>query len=175
MVVIGIDPGSRHFGYGIVDTSTTFGDSKFKVQSSKFSQIRLIHADTINISHNLSLPDRLKFIYESLLQVIEKYSPYEMAVEKIFAGKKIPSSFILGYTRAIAFLVAAQKNISVYEYGSTEIKKALTGYGRAHKIQVKSMVYNLLNIDKKISYDCADALAVAICHIHSRKLLKVLK
>ncbi|MGB9709975.1 MAG: crossover junction endodeoxyribonuclease RuvC [Thermodesulfovibrio sp.] len=178
MIVIGIDPGSRHFGYGIVDTSAGTGaiqNSNFRIQSSNSNDIRLIHADTINISHNVSLPERLKFIYESLLEVIEKYSPYEMAVEKIFAGKKIPSSFVLGYTRAIAFLVAAQKQISVYEYSSTEIKKALTGYGRAHKAQVKSMVHNFLSIDKKISYDCADALAVAICHIHSRKLLKVLK
>lgn len=152
MTVIGIDPGSRHFGYGIVDAK----------------QMKLIHANTINLSYNISLPYRLKSIYEILVNMVEKYSPDEMAVEKIFVGKKITSSFILGYARAIAFLVAAQKEIPVYEYSSTEIKKALTGYGRAHKIQVKSMVYNFLHIDKKISYDCADALAVAICHINSK-------
>lgn len=160
MTVIGIDPGSRHFGYGIVDAA----------------QMKLIYADTINLPNNVKLPYRLRSIYEILMDAVEKYCPQEMAVEKIFAGKKIPSSFILGYARAIAFLVAAQKEISVYEYSSTEIKKALTGYGRAHKIQVKSMVYNFLNIDKhRISYDCADALAVAICHINSRNFLKVLK
>lgn len=152
MTVIGIDPGSRHFGYGIVDAN----------------EMKLIHANTINLSYSMSLPARLKFIYEALLKVVDRYEPAEMAVEKIFAGKKIPSSFVLGYSRAIAFLVAAQKEIPVYEYSSAEIKKALTGYGRAHKIQVKSMVYNFLNIDKKISYDCADALAVAICHINSK-------
>ncbi|MCS7163995.1 MAG: crossover junction endodeoxyribonuclease RuvC [Thermodesulfovibrio sp.] len=155
MKVIGIDPGSRHFGYGVVDSK----------------QMRLIYANTINISNYLSLPHRLKFIYEILIDVVEKYSPNEMAVEKIFAGKKIPSSFVLGYTRAIAFLVAAQKDLPVYEYSSTEIKKALTGYGKADKNQVKKMVYSFLNIDKKISYDCADALAVAICHINSKKPL----
>ncbi|MEN2995046.1 MAG: crossover junction endodeoxyribonuclease RuvC [Thermodesulfovibrio sp.] len=155
MKVIGIDPGSRHFGYGVVDST----------------QMRLIYANTINLSNYLSLPHRLKSIYETLIDVVEKYSPNEMAVEKIFAGKKIPSSFVLGYTTAIAFLVAAQKDLPVYEYSSTEIKKALTGYGKADKTQVKKMVYNFLNIDKKISYDCADALAVAICHINSKNSL----
>ncbi|GAQ95068.1 crossover junction endodeoxyribonuclease RuvC [Thermodesulfovibrio aggregans] len=159
MTIIGIDPGSRHFGYGIIDSE----------------KMKLIDAATINIPLSMSLPGKLKYIYDLLSEVIDRHNPCEMAVEKIFAGKKIPSSFILGYTRAVALLAAAQKNISVYEYSSTEIKKALTGYGRAHKIQVKSMVYNLLNIDRKISYDCADALAVAICHIHSREFLKVLK
>lgn len=158
MTVIGIDPGSRHFGYGIVNTS-----------------MKLIHAGTINISHGVSLPERLKNIYYSLMEIVKTYNPHEMAIEKVFAGKKIPSSFILSYTRAIAMLVAAEKGISVYEYSSTEIKKALTGYGKAHKKQIKSMVSNFLNLDGKISYDCADALAVAICHINSRNYLKVLK
>ncbi len=152
MTVIGIDPGSRHFGYGIVDAK----------------QMKLIHANTINLTYNVTVPYRLKSIYEILMDIVRKYSPNEMAVEKIFAGKKIPSSFVLGYARAIAFLVAAQNEIPVYEYSSTEIKKSLTGYGKAHKIQVKNMVYNFLHIDKKISYDCADALAVAICHINSK-------
>ncbi len=158
MTVIGIDPGSRHFGFGIIDTS-----------------MKLIHAGTFNLSHHLNLPERLKYIYQLLMEVVKTYNPDEMAVEKVFVGKKIPSSFILSYARAIAFLVAAQNEISVYEYSSTEIKKALTGYGRAHKKQVKTMVGNFLNLDRKISYDCADALAVAICHINSRNYLKVLK
>ncbi|MCS7214594.1 MAG: crossover junction endodeoxyribonuclease RuvC [Thermodesulfovibrio sp.] len=158
MTVIGIDPGSRHFGYGIVDAK----------------EMRLIHANTVHLSHETDMPQRLKTIYDILLSIVEDYSPDEMAIEKIFVGKKVSSSFILGYTRAIAFLVAAQKEIPVYEYSSTEIKKALTGYGRAHKIQVKSMVNNFLQIDKKISYDCADALAVAICHINSKSFLPIL-
>ncbi|HOA82694.1 MAG TPA: crossover junction endodeoxyribonuclease RuvC [Thermodesulfovibrio thiophilus] len=154
MTVIGIDPGSRHFGYGLIESKS----------------MKLIYGGTINISHSLNLPERLKSIYEILTDIVKTYMPDEMAVEKIFAGKKIPSSFILGYARAIAFLVAAQMEIPVYEYSSTEIKKALTGYGRAHKIQVKSMVHNFLNINNRISYDCADALAVAICHINSKNV-----
>lgn len=159
MTVIGIDPGSRHFGFGIVDKNS----------------MKLIHAGTLNLSHRINLPERLKSIYQKLIEIVEVYNPQEMAVEKAFVGKKIPSSFVLSYARAIAFLVAAQKGILVFEYSSTEIKKALTGYGRAHKIQVKNMVKNFLNLDGRLSYDCADALAVAICHINSRNYLKVLK
>lgn len=159
MIVIGIDPGSRHFGYGIVDSK----------------MIKFIHAGTLNLSHNVKIPERLNFIYQSLSQIIQLYKPSEMALEKAFVGKQIPSSFILSYVRAIAFLVAAQNGIPVYEYSSTEIKKALTGYGKAHKIQVKSMVKNFLNLNGRISYDCSDALAVAICHINSKSSLKVLK
>lgn len=158
MKIIGIDPGSRHFGYGIID-----------------EEMNLIDAGTLNFKAGLNLPDRLKFIYKRLGEIVENFKPDEMAVEKIFAGKKIPSSFVLGYTRAIAFLVASIYDIPVYEYSSTEIKKALTGYGRAHKIQVKNMIHHFLNINKKISYDCADALAVAVCHINSRTVAKVLK
>lgn len=157
MIVIGIDPGSRHFGYGIVDAQ----------------RMRLIYAGTLNLSHNIKIPERLNFIYQSLAEIVEKYKPSEMALEKAFAGKQIPSSFILSYARAIAILVAAQKGISVYEYSSTEIKKALTGYGRAHKIQVKSMVKNFLSLNGRISYDCSDALAVAICHINSKNCYSI--
>lgn len=152
MIVIGIDPGSRHFGYGILDSI----------------QMKLIFASTLNLDHTLEIPRRLHRIYDTLHDVIEHYRPSEMALEKAFVGKKIPSSFILNYTRAVALLVAAQRGLEVYEYSATEIKKALTGYGRAHKVQVRSMVKNFLSFNGKISYDCADALAVAICHVNSR-------
>lgn len=159
MIVIGIDPGSRHFGYGIVDAKS----------------MKLIDAGTLNISHIMKIPARLNSIYEALTEIVEVHKPTEMALEKVFVGKQIPSSFVLSYTRAIALLIAAQKSFPVYEYSSTEIKKALTGYGRAHKIQVKSMVKNFLSLNGRLSYDCADALAVAICHINSKTSLKVLK
>lgn len=152
MNVIGIDPGSRHFGYGIVDAQ----------------RMVLVHAGTLNFFHKVQIPERLNSIYQSLSEIIDLYKPSEMALEKAFVGKQIPSSFVLSYVRAIALLVSARKGIPVYEYSSTEIKKALTGYGRAHKLQVKSMVKNFLALNGRISYDCSDALAVAICHINSK-------
>ncbi|GAB6184305.1 crossover junction endodeoxyribonuclease RuvC [Thermodesulfovibrio hydrogeniphilus] len=158
MRIIGIDPGSRHFGYGIVSYS-----------------MEMIHAGTLHLAHNINIPERLNLIYQTLNEIIEKYQPNEMAIEKAFVGRTIPSSFVLTYARAIALLVAAQHQIPVFEYSSTEIKKAITGYGRADKIQVRSMVRHFLNCDGKFSYDSSDALAVAICHINSKSLLKVLK
>lgn len=159
MLVIGIDPGSRHFGYGIIQSEG----------------MKLIQAGTLNFPHSLTIPDRLNAIYDALFEIIETYGPSEMALEKAFVGKQIPSSFVLSYVRAIALLVAAKNKIPVYEYSSTEIKKALTGYGRAHKIQVKSMVKEFLSLNGKISYDSSDALAVAICHINSKNnFLKML-
>lgn len=158
MKVLGIDPGSRHFGYGIIDSSS----------------MSVITAGTINLKSNQTLAERLEVTFRLMMDIVEKFAPDEMAVEKIFVGKKIPSSFILGYMRAVPVLIAGIKKIPIYEYNSTEIKKAITGYGKAHKIQIKKMVNHFLNLNAKISYDCADALAIALCHINS-KLLKLLK
>lgn len=154
MIILGIDPGSRHFGYGFIDSTN----------------MQLIFAGTINLPYQLEIPKRLKLIYENLDKKIELYKPHEIALEKAFAGKKIPSSFVLSYARAIAILIAAQRDIPIFEYSSTETKKALTGYGKAHKIQVRSMVKHFLRINGRLSYDCSDALAVAICHIHMKRL-----
>ncbi len=158
MIILGIDPGSRHFGYGVISTS-----------------MEMIYAGTLHLAHNMSIPERLNLIYYKLNEIVEKYQPIEMAIEKAFVGRTIPSSFVLTYARAIAFLVAAQHQMPVFEYSSTQIKKAITGYGRADKTQVRSMVRHFLNCDGKFSYDSSDALAVAICHINSKSLLKVLK
>lgn len=152
MIVLGVDPGSIHFGYGFVDSKT----------------FKAVEVGTLNISPNLEIPRRLKFVYDELSKLIEKNRPSEIAIEKVFAGKRIPSSFVLSYFRAIVFLVAAQQDIPVFEYSSTEIKKALTGYGKAQKVQIKAMVKNLLGLDRRLSYDSADALAVAICHINTK-------
>lgn len=158
MKVLGIDPGSRHFGYGLVDSSS----------------MSIVTAGTINLKANQTLPEKLKTVFEIIMDIVERFGPDEMAVEKIFAGKKIPSSFVLGHIRAIPILVAGIKKIPVYEYNSTEIKKAITGYGKAQKIQIKKMLNHFFNLNFRVSYDCADALAVAVCHINS-KYLKLLK
>lgn len=152
MIVLGIDPGSRHLGYGLVESES----------------LRPICVGTLHIAHSLKIPDRLKLVYDQLCELINKHQPQEIAIEKAFAGKKISSSFVLSYIRAVVFLTAAQRDIPIFEYSSTEIKKALTGYGRAHKVQIKAMVKNFLKLNGRLSYDSADALAVAICHVNSR-------
>jgi crossover junction endodeoxyribonuclease RuvC len=130
-----------------------------------------------------NLPERLKILYNSLKTVFNEYRPSHLCIEKIFYHKSIRSAFALGSTRGIAMLLAAENDIPVFEYNSTELKMALTGYGRAEKRQVKEMVMRILNLQatsrkpqvagnihavtcEKLTDDITDALALCICHIH---------
>jgi crossover junction endodeoxyribonuclease RuvC len=116
------------------------------------------------------LPERLKLLYRSLGSVIREYKPSHLCIEKIFYHKSIRSAFTLGSTRGIAMLLAAQHAVPVFEYNPTEVKMALTGYGRAEKSQVKELVKRVLRLehaDASLSEDSSDALAVCICHVHS--------
>jgi crossover junction endodeoxyribonuclease RuvC len=127
-----------------------------------------------------TLPERLKTLYNSLKTILNEYKPSHLCIEKIFYHKSIHTAFTLGSTRGIAMLLAAENSIPVFEYNATEMKMALTGYGRAEKRQVKEMVGRLLNLNSSIvtrnassvtlSEDATDALALCICHIHSSKL-----
>ena len=134
-----------------------------------------------------TLPERLKVLYDSLKATINEYKPAHLCIEKIFYHKSIRSAFALGSTRGVAMLLAAENNIPVFEYNSTELKMALTGYGRAEKRQVKEMVIRILNlhppvspltkggIEWGLSEDMTDALALCICHINSANGLKYVK
>ncbi len=122
----------------------------------------------MNRKEHLSL--RLAKLYESLNAAIEQYRPDELCIEKIFYHKSIQSAFTLGSARGVVLLLAGQHNLPVFEYNPTELKKALTGYGRAEKRQVQEMVkiiLNLKNTPAPISEDTSDALALCICHINS--------
>jgi crossover junction endodeoxyribonuclease RuvC len=161
MRILGIDPGSICCGYGIIETS----DSKL---------IYVISGD-IKLNKKAPLPDRLKILYDSLKSIIDEYKPSHLCIEKIFYHKSIRSAFSLGSTRGIALLLAAQSDLPVFEYNSTELKMALTGYGRADKRQVQEMVKRILNLNlnsrsSDLSEDSTDALALCICHINHRRL-----
>ena len=178
MRVIGIDPGTICSGYGIVEV----GSKKLKVRgknpnfsfpTSDFSLLTYIASGEIKMNKRDTLPERLKLFYNSLKAIIHEYSPSHLCIEKIFYHKSIISAFALGSIRGIAMLLAAENNIQVFEYNSTELKMALTGYGRAEKRQVKEMVIRILQFDKltaglsrSFSEDITDALALCICHIH---------
>lgn len=110
---------------------------------------------------------RLLHIYNELDTIVKLYKPAHMAIEKIFYHKNVHSSFVLGQARGVALLLAAQRNLSVFEYNPTEIKKAVTGSGRAEKVQVKKMVTLIMNIHHPLGEDDSDALAVCICHMNS--------
>ena len=158
MRIIGIDPGTICCGYGILETGV------------RGSELTYITAGDIKLNKKDPLPVRLKTVYDSLKAVINEHNPAHLCLEKIFYHKSILSALALGSVRGIALLLAAQKDIPVFEYNSTELKMALTGYGRAEKRQVQEMVKILLNIKSStLGTDSTDALALCICHINSSR------
>ena len=152
MRIIGIDPGTRITGYGLVE----------KIGN------RLVHIDNgaIYTRADAPLSDRLKTIYNELCRVITDYSPALMAVERIFVAKNALSALKLGHARGVAMLAGVNAELPVAEYTAVEVKKAVVGYGKAAKPQVQQMVKVLLNLPEIAQEDASDALAVAICHAH---------
>lgn len=148
--ILGIDPGSRTTGYGVID----------KVGS----QIGYVACGTIRTTPRQSLSERLLKIYEGLRKVIDRHSPDVAAVEDIFMARNPGSALKLGHARGVAVLAAVRCAMPVYEYPPRIVKMAVAGYGQAEKVQVQNMVRALLELTSAPSEDAADALAVAICH-----------
>ena len=151
--VLGIDPGSRKCGFGIVSP-----DGKY------------LASGTIVLPEKEPLPTRLRELYDELASVIVEFRPTLAAVEKVFFAHSAKSALILGQARGVALLAASVGGLEVREYSATEVKKAVTGYGRAEKGQVQDMVKSILGLGHALSPDGADALAVAICHLSTVRL-----
>lgn len=162
MRVLGIDPGTLTTGYGIVAEE----DHKlFHVVSGGISP-----------SAKQPFPQRLKKIYEELEKIIDKHRPRIVVVENLFVSKNIQSALKLGHARGVAILAAMNAGLPVFEYAPLEVKQAVVGHGKAEKKQVQLMVKALLDLPKiPHPADAADALAAAICHIHSSRLREILK
>ena len=156
MRILGIDPGTRVTGYGIIEKAGN----------------RLIHVDNGGIftRADMDLADRLKLIYDGLCQVIKEYAPEAVAVEQIFLAKNALSALKLGHARGTALLVGVNHGLPVFEYSALQVKSAVVGYGKAEKIQVQQMVKTLLKLPEIAQEDASDALAVAICHAHTNVL-----
>jgi crossover junction endodeoxyribonuclease RuvC len=152
--VIGIDPGSRHTGYGIIDIAAG----------------RVTHVDNGAISPNPKKPfaERLAYIYDGLEEVLARFNPTEGAIEEIFFARNVKSAIKLGEARGTAILAMARFGIPVSEYAATAVKQAVTGFGRAEKCQVAAMTATLLKLPEPACADAADALAVALCHSNNR-------
>jgi crossover junction endodeoxyribonuclease RuvC len=162
MRVMGIDPGTLTSGYGIV------------VEEDH----KLFHVASGGISPSVKqpFPMRLKKIYEELEKVIHKYRPHVIVIEDLFVSKNIKSALKLGHARGVAILAAMNAGLPVHEYSPLEVKQAVVGNGKAEKKQVQMMVKTLLDLPKvPHPADAADALAAAICHIHSSRLREILK
>ncbi|RQD77492.1 MAG: crossover junction endodeoxyribonuclease RuvC [Candidatus Syntrophonatronum acetioxidans] len=157
MIILGIDPGLALTGYGIIKEKTG------KMEEITYGCIRTRAED--------SRAQRLLNIYRDLEEIITKFNPDSVAVEEIFFNKNSRSAFLVGEARGAALLAAAQSNLEAFEYTPLQVKQSVVGYGRATKNQVMEMVKILLNLKKPVKPDdAADALAVAICHLHSHKL-----
>jgi len=150
-VIIGIDPGSRVTGYGLVEM--------------RGSGIVYVGSGAIKVKASDPMPLRLAAIKRGLDEVLREYSPSAMAVEEVFVAKNPRSALKLGQARGIAILAAAEAGIGVFEYSPREVKGSVTGAGSAHKSQVGAMIVRLLRPDHEPSCeDETDALAVAFCH-----------
>jgi len=156
MRILGIDPGSRITGYGIVEKKGN----------------RLLHVDNgaIHTRSSDALPLRLKTIHDALGGVIAEYTPEAVAVEEIFLSRNVLSALKLGHARGAALLAGVIHHLPVFEYSALQVKSAVVGYGRAGKEQVQQMVKSLLGLPEIAQEDASDALAVAICHAHSHSL-----
>lgn len=154
MRIIGIDPGTTITGIGILD--------------HKKSHSSLIYHASIVLNKKDSLPDRLKIIYDKILDYITKFRPDEFAIETAFYGKNIQSTLKLGQARGVAIIAALNSNLKVSEYSPREIKKSVTGNGASSKEQVQYMIRTILSLkNETMPVDSSDAIAIALCHIHS--------
>jgi crossover junction endodeoxyribonuclease RuvC len=157
MIVLGIDPGTAITGYGLVQEED--------------GQARALAYGAITTPSDLPLPERLKLLQRDLAAVIEQSQPDQSAVEQLFFNKNVRTALAVGQARGVVLLTLAQASVPIYEYTPLEVKLAVTGNGRADKAQVQQMVTLLLGLNKVPKPDdVADALAIALCHLHSARL-----
>ena len=152
-IVLGIDPGSRITGYGLID-----------VQGSRLA---LVDCGCIRTESPV-FPQRLQEIFAGLCQIIDQHMPTEVAIEEVFMGRNPASALKLGQARGSALVACLQRHLPVAEYAPRQIKLALVGRGGADKAQVQHMVKAILGLQGQLQADAADALAVAICHAHTQ-------
>tara|TARA_B110000967_G_scaffold93393_1_gene95970 strand:- start:906 stop:1424 length:519 start_codon:yes stop_codon:yes gene_type:complete len=154
--IIGIDPGSRRTGYGIVD-----------VEAGK---ARYVTSGIIRLPEK-SLPERLKIIFDGITQLVGQYHPAEMGIEEVFLSHNASSALKLGQARGAAIVAGVNAGLSVGEYSARSVKLAVVGTGAADKSQVQMMIVQLLKLSEAPAEDAADALAVALCHAQTSRSL----
>ena len=157
MRVLGIDPGIRTTGFGIIDSST--------------NRISLIATGTIKPKVSDSLPLRLNHLFEEVEIIINKFSPEVFSIEDMFYSKNVKTAMILGQARGAMIIAAAQANINIFEYAPRKVKMSVCGRGGASKEQVQYMVMKILNL-KEIpgTMDVSDAIAVGICCLNQAQI-----
>jgi crossover junction endodeoxyribonuclease RuvC len=152
MLVLGVDPGSKVTGYGLVE----------KTQK----ELTCIHAGYIALPGKIPFHDKIHKIFQAMVEIMHDYRPQEMAVEDLFYAKNVKSSLKLAHARGAVLVAGVECGVRIFEYTPLEIKKAVVGYGRASKEQVRSMVRVILKLKATPGLDTSDALATAICHLN---------
>jgi len=153
--ILGIDPGSRLTGFGVLDCAA--GSATYVASGAVRTRTG-------------SLPERLRLIFHSIKEIVEEYQPDVVAIESVFMHRNAGSALKLGQARAAAICATFSFTLEIHEYAPREIKQAIVGTGAATKEQIQHMVRALLELDGKPSADAADALATALCYAHQRRL-----
>lgn len=158
MRVLGIDPGYAIVGYGIVE-----------YKNNKFTPIDF---GAVTTKAGIKFPSRLAKIYDDIFQIMEKFHPEALSIEKLFFNTNTTTAIDVAQARGVILLAAEKMNIPVFEYTPLQVKQSVSGYGKAEKAQVMELTRRLLNLEKcPKPDDTADALALAICHCHSSSSL----
>ncbi len=156
-LIIGIDPGSRNTGYGVIEVCT---------QSDKLKHVA--HG-VIKLNEAHAIHQRLPVLHAELTQLFAHFSPSSVVIEKIFFGKSADSAFKLGHARGVALLAAVQAGATVHEYAARLVKKVIAGSGAASKDQVQMMIFQALRVRPvELAFDASDALSLAVCHMQMR-------
>ena len=154
MRVLGIDPGTLNLGYGIVD---------------EVEGMTMVACGVLSLPSRVPVEQRLSGLYKKLNEIVARYKPDEVAIEEPFVAGNARSALAIGRAQAIAILAAANENLQIFRYLPTQVKQQVTNYGSSNKEQVQEMVRLQLKLAQSPQpSDAADALAVAICHLHQR-------
>lgn len=157
MIILGIDPGTATTGFGVV--------------SHQGNHLKKVCYGAIRTGAQIPMPTRLAQIYQEMQQLICNYRPDVVAIEELFFNKNVRTALAVGQARGVILLAAANAGLEIAEYTPLQVKQAVVGYGRAEKAQIQEMVRMLLCLNEiPKPDDAADALAIAICHAHSRKM-----
>jgi len=161
MRVLGIDPGTLNLGYGVVD--------------EEGGEMTMVVCGVVSLPAKVPVERRLSSLYKKLCEVVARYRPDEVAIEEPFVAGNARSALAIGRAQTVAILAAANENLPVSRYLPTQVKQQVTTYGGSDKEQVQEMVRLQLRLDQAPQpSDAADALAVAICHIHQRHVERLL-
>jgi len=161
MRILGIDPGCVVTGYGIIEEA----------------QGRIAHLDNGGIfpPAKAAFSDRICFIHDQIEVLIAKFAPEAVVIENIFVAKNVQSTLKLGHARGAAMVAASRAGRPIFEYTALQVKQAVTGYGHASKEQIQKMVQALLKLPGMAFTDASDALAVALCHANSYRMMRKVK